>query len=410
MDNGKSGMTTRQRRGAVSLLLALVLLGVFPLDVLLPSFPALAEHFRSTPADIALSISLFAVGIAFAQLLIGPLSDVIGRKGLLLAGMSVSMLGALGCVLTTDYSLFLMFRVVQALGCGCFVLSQALVQDLFEGQERDRLRILMVTAGGIFISLSPLAGTFLQATLGWRGSFWVFIALSAAVLLKACLFLENTRPTTRGTRTNFLTAYRQVLGDFDFVGYWLISAFAFACHFSFIVISPLIFMDRLQLSAYEFSLILLIYGAAYVAGGILASVLSRRITSGQQIVVGLSLILFAGVTMLYLSSSFSLAAATVLIPMLICTAGTTIARPAATSRAMSLFPDNAGTSASAGSTIIFICGGLISALISLSPTNLQSTLGYAFVLLSGVALTLNSRISRRARILQADAIAQPNGD
>ncbi|UQS13760.1 multidrug effflux MFS transporter [Pseudomonas sp. HS6] len=410
MDKGKSGVTTRQRRGAVSLLLAMVLLGVFPLDVLLPSFPALAEHFRRTPADIALSISLFAVGIAFAQLLIGPLSDVIGRKGLLLAGMSVSILGALGCVMTSDYSLFLIFRVVQALGCGCFVLSQALVQDLFEGEERDRLRILMVTAGGIFISVSPLAGTFMQATLGWRGSFWVFIALSAVVLLKAWLFLENTRPSASSTRTNFLTAYRQVLGDFDFVGYWLISAFAFACHFSFIVISPLIFMDRLQMSAYEFSLILLIYGAAYVTGGILASVLSRRITSGQQMVVGLSLILFAGVSMLYLSSSFVLAPATVLIPMLICTAGTTIARPAATSRAMSLFPDNAGTSASAGSTIIFICGGLISALISLSPTNLQSTLGYSFVLLSGVALALNNRISRRARTLQTGAVAQPGGD
>ena len=405
MDDGQSVVTRRQRRGAVSLLLAMVLLGVFPLDVLLPSFPALAEHFRRTPADIALSISLFAVGIAFAQLLIGPLSDVIGRKGLLLAGMSVSILGALGCVMTSDYSLFLIFRVVQALGCGCFVLSQALVQDLFEGEERDRLRILMVTAGGIFISVSPLAGTFLQATLGWRGSFWVFIALSAAVLLKAWLFLENTRPTASGTRTNFLTAYRQVLGDFDFVGYWLISAFAFACHFSFIVISPLIFMDRLQLSAYEFSLILLIYGAAYVTGGILASVLSRRINSGQQMVVGLSLILFAGVTLVYLSSSFALAPATVLIPMLICTAGTTIARPAATSRAMSLFPENAGTSASAGSTIIFICGGLISALISLSPTNLQSTLGYSFVILSGVALALNARISRRN-----DLVGQPDSD
>ncbi|MHB2250406.1 multidrug effflux MFS transporter [Pseudomonas fitomaticsae] len=405
MDDGQSAVTRRKRRGAVSLLLAMVMLGVFPLDVLLPSFPALAEHFRRTPADIALSISLFAVGIAFAQLLIGPLSDVIGRKGLLLAGMSISILGALGCVMTSDYSLFLVFRVVQALGCGCFVLSQALVQDLFEGQQRDRLRILMVTAGGIFISISPLAGTFLQATLGWRGSFWVFIALSAAVLLKAWLFLESTRPTASGTRTNFLMAYRRVLGDFDFVGYWLISAFAFACHFSFIVISPLIFMDRLQLSAYEFSLILLIYGAAYVTGGILASVLSRRINSGQQMVVGLSLILFAGVTMLYLSSNFALAPATVLIPMLICTAGTTIARPAATSRAMSLFPENAGTSASAGSTIIFICGGLISALISLSPTNLQSTLGYSFVILSGVALALNARISRRD-----DLVGQPDSD
>lgn len=405
MADGQSAVTRRKRRGAVSLLLAMVMLGVFPLDVLLPSFPALAEHFRRTPADIALSISLFAVGIAFAQLLIGPLSDVIGRKGLLLAGMSISILGALGCVMTSDYSLFLVFRVVQALGCGCFVLSQALVQDLFEGQQRDRLRILMVTAGGIFISISPLAGTFLQATLGWRGSFWVFIALSAAVLLKAWLFLESTRPTASGTRTNFLMAYRRVLGDFDFVGYWLISAFAFACHFSFIVISPLIFMDRLQLSAYEFSLILLIYGAAYVTGGILASVLSRRINSGQQMVVGLSLILFAGVTMLYLSSNFALAPATVLIPMLICTAGTTIARPAATSRAMSLFPENAGTSASAGSTIIFICGGLISALISLSPTNLQSTLGYSFVILSGVALALNARISRRD-----DLVGQPDSD
>lgn len=410
MDREMSAVTTRQRRGAVILLLAMVLLGVFPLDVLLPSFPALAEHFRSAPADIALSISLFAVGIAFAQLLIGPLSDVIGRKGLLLAGMSVSMLGALGCVITSDYVLFLIFRVVQALGCGCFVLSQALVQDLFEGEERDRLRILMVTATGIFISISPLAGTFLQATLGWRGSFWVFTVLAAVVMLKAWLLLDNSRPAASGPPLGFRKAYQRVLGDFDFVSYWLISAFAFACHFSFIVISPLIFMDQLKLSAYDFSLILLVYGAAYIVGGIVATVLSRRIRSGQQIVVGLSLILLSGLVMLYLAANHVLSPATVLIPMLICTAGTTIARPAATSRAMCLFPENAGTSASAGSTIIFICGGLISALISLSPTNLQSTLGYSFVLLSCVALALNNRISHRARILQAEAITQPNGD
>ncbi|MDX9671601.1 MULTISPECIES: multidrug effflux MFS transporter [unclassified Pseudomonas] len=410
MDNRAKTGTARQRRGAISLLLAMVLLGVFPLDVLLPSFPALAEHFRSTPADIALSISLFAVGIAFAQLLIGPLSDVIGRKGLLLAGMGVSMLGALGCAMTSDYKLFLAFRLLQALGCGCFVLSQALVQDLFEGEERDRLRILMVTATGIFISVSPLAGTLLQTTLGWRGSFWVFTALAAVVLVKAWFFLENSHRVVRNTPLNFLNAYRRVLGDFEFVGYWLISAFAFACHFSFIVISPLIFMDQLQLSAYDFSLILLAYGAAYIVGGIAAALLSRRISSAQQIVAGLSMILLAGLVMLFLSQHFALSPATVLIPMLICTAGTTIARPAATSRAMGLFPGNAGTSASAGSTIVFICGGLISALISLSPSNLQATLGYCFVLLSCIALALNKRISYRARVIESSAIAPTGGD
>lgn len=410
MREGRKAVTTRQRRGAVSLLLAMVLLGVFPLDVLLPSFPALAEHFARTPADIALSISLFAVGIAFAQLVIGPLSDVIGRKGLLLAGMGVSILGAIGCVMTSHYTLFMTFRIVQAIGCGCFVLSQALVQDLFDGKERDRLRILMVTATGIFISLSPLAGSFLQAALGWRGSFWLFIALAAAVLLKAWLFLDGGRPDVNATPLNFLSAYRRVLGDFEFVGYWLISAFAFACHFSFIVISPLIFMDQLQLSAYDFSLILLIYGAAYVAGGIVATVLSRRISPGKQMVVGLSLILLAGLVMLFMARHLALSATTVLIPMLICTAGTTITRPAATSRAMGLFPENAGTSASAGSTIIFICGGLISALISLSPSNLQATLGYCFVLLSCIALALNKRISHRASVIENGAVTPSGSD
>jgi DHA1 family bicyclomycin/chloramphenicol resistance-like MFS transporter len=410
MLEGRTVVTNRQRRGAVSLLLAIVLLGVFPLDVLLPSFPALAEHFASTPADIALSISLFAVGIAFAQLLIGPLSDVIGRKGLLLAGMAVSIIGAIGCVMTSDYILFMTFRIVQAIGCGCFVLSQALVQDLFEGAERDRLRILMVTASGIFISISPLAGTFLQATLGWRGSFWLFIALAVVVLLKAWLFLDGSRPAVNATPLSFLRAYRRVLGDFEFVGYWLISAFAFACHFSFIVISPLIFMDQLQLSAYDFSLILLIYGAAYVAGGIVATLLSKRISPGHQMLVGLSLILLAGLVMLYLANHVALVPASVLIPMLICTAGTTIARPAATSRAMSLFPENAGTSASAGSTITFICGGLISALISLSTSNLQATLGYCFVLLSCIALALNKRISHRASVIENGAVTPSGSD
>ncbi|MNN83868.1 multidrug resistance protein D [compost metagenome] len=114
--------------------------------------------------------------------------------------------------------------------------------------------------------------------------------------------------------------------------------------------------------------------------------------------------------MLYLAANHVLAPATVLIPMLICTAGTTIARPAATSRAMGLFPENAGTSASAGSTIIFICGGLISALISLSPANLQLTLGYSFVLLSAIALVLNNRLSRRAKNLEGNVMAQTGGD
>ncbi|MFJ2686791.1 MFS transporter [Pseudomonas sp. NPDC087342] len=398
MDEGKSAVSLKKRRAAVILLMTMVLLGVFPLDVLLPSFPALAEHFRTTPADIAFSISLFAVGISVSQLLIGPLSDTIGRKGLLLAGMAVSIIGATGCLLSTEYSWFLLFRLVQAIGCGCFVLTQALVQDLFEGKERDRLRILMVTASGIFISISPLAGTLLQQALDWPGSFVAFIALAGAVFLKACFFLENQRPTNV-IRQSIVQSYRVVYRDAGFLGYWLIASIAFACHFSFIVISPLIFMDQLQLSPYAFSLTLLLYGLAYIIGGIIARLIGGRITPNTQIIVGLGLIFFSGLMMLMLSTWLGLSTLTVLVPMIICTAGTTIARPVATSKAMEVFPDKAGTSAAAGNTLVFIFGGLISALINLSSTDLQTTLALSFLLLSAFGIGLNALITRRHRVL-----------
>ncbi len=378
--------------------MTMVLLGVFPLDVLLPSFPALAEHFQNKPADIAFSISLFAIGISLSQLLIGPLSDIVGRKGLLIGGMVVSIIGATGCIFSTEYTWFLIFRMVQAIGCGCFVLSQALVQDMFEGKERDQLRILMITASGVFISLSPLLGSVLQQLLDWPGSFFLFIALALGVLSKAYFLLDNHHVTPR-PKGDIFRAYQRMLSNRSFVGYWLIAAIAFACHFSFIVISPLIFMDQLQLSTYEFSLTLLLYGAAYIAGGVVARILATRLAPKAQIVFGLALIFCSGLLMLFFSRILELSTMTVLIPMIICTTGTTICRPIATSKAMDVFPENAGTAASAGNTLIFILGGLISALINISTDNLQMTLALAFLLLSTAALVLNSLILRRLELL-----------
>lgn len=103
--------------------------------------------------------------------------------------------------------------------------------------------------------------------------------------------------------------------------------------------------------------------------------------------------------MLFLSRVFELSTVTVLVPMIICTTGTTICRPIATSKAMDVFPDSAGTAASAGNTLIFMLGGLISALINISTINLQMTLALTFLLLSTTALVLSSLISRRQQLL-----------
>ena len=130
--------TPSQPRATIALLMTMTLLAVFPLDVVLPSFPALSSHFRTTPSDVAQSVSIFALGLAVSLLLIGPLSDMFGRKKLLLTGIALAAIGATGCLFAMDFAWFMFFRVIQAIGCGAFALSQALIQDVFAGRELER--------------------------------------------------------------------------------------------------------------------------------------------------------------------------------------------------------------------------------------------------------------------------------
>lgn len=394
----QAAITLAEKPFIVVWLMTMTLLGVFPLDVVLPSFPALAEHFHTSTTQIARSVSLFAIGFSCSMLLIGPLSDRIGRKKLLMGSMVVAIIGAAGCLAATNTPQFLLFRIVQATGCGGFILSQALVQDLFSGREQERLRIAMVTAGGIFISISPLLGAWLQLHWGWQASFYVFIALCTATLIMANRLLTGGLPRTPTRRHSIFRAYAKVFANRHFTSYATISAITFACHFSFIVVSPLIFMDQLKLSPHGYSLALLLYGAAYVMGGVCAGILHKRLEAATQMAVGLALIAISGAVMLILALRFGLSALTVLVPMLLCTAGTTITRPISNSRAMSLFPESAGTAASAVAAVLFVAGGLISAFISTFSHHLSIALGVCFLVLSIGALTLNSWARRHPHV------------
>ncbi len=255
----------------------------------------------------------------------------------------------------------------------------------------------MVTAGGVFISISPLLGTWLQSCFGWQGSFYVFIALAVVAWLGAYRLIKEIPPVHRAPHKGIFSVYWRLCSDVRFMGYWLISALGFACHFSFIVSSPIIFMERLALSPYEFAWTLLLYGVAYVLGGVLASVLHRYLQANTQIIIGLSLIAVSGGVMLWLNRQFGLSAATVLISMLICTIGTTIARPIANNKAMSLYPENAGASTSVGGMLIFMFGGVTSSVINLMPENLTTNLALGFLTLSIAGLGVNAVINHKTQ-------------
>ncbi|MGY1950792.1 MFS transporter [Pseudomonas pergaminensis] len=376
------------------LITCISLISFFPINILLPSFPALAARFDTPSADVALSISLFTLVFSISQLITGPLSDKWGRKEVLLGCITLSILGALGCALATDYLTFLLFRSVQAMGCGFFVLGHALVEDLFEEQDRARVRLYYMTLSGSFVALSPLIGSWLQTTFDWQGSFYGFAVMALGMLIHALCILPSKSASPHRTPVSIIGTLKAVARNRDFLRYWWIAALVFACYFALISVTPLIFMDALKLSEYQYALVLMVYGVAYLLGGVAASYLQKRISLSRQINIGLGLLLVAGVLLTLIVSLDAITPVTLLIPMLISALAVTLVRPAAISAAMLLFSSSAGTAASAGNSIIFLTAAVSSAVLAQTGSNLLITIAMSFIVFSLWGWLTNARTGR----------------
>ncbi|WP_426133328.1 MFS transporter [Pseudomonas sp. PWP3-1b2] len=376
------------------LITCISLISFFPINILLPSFPALAARFDTPTADIALSISLFTLVFSVSQLIAGPLSDKWGRKEVLIGCITLSILGAIGCALASGYLTFLLFRGVQAMGCGFFVLGHALVEDLFEERDRARVRLYYMTLSGSFVALSPLIGSWLQTTFDWQGSFYGFALMALGMLIHAFCILPSKSASPYRAPVSIFGTLKAVARNRDFLRYWWIAALVFACYFALISVTPMIFMDAFKLSEYQYALVLMVYGAAYLLGGVAASYLQKHISLSRQINLGLGLLLVAGVLLTLIISFEAITTVTLLVPMLISALAVTLVRPAAISAAMLLFSNSAGTAASAGNSIMFLTAAVSSAALAQAGSHMLMTIAISFIAFSLWGWLTNSRVSR----------------
>jgi len=388
------GDVKRQQLSRFILITCISLISFFPINILLPSFPALAAKFDTSTAEVALSISLFTLVFAISQLIAGPLSDKFGRKEVLLGCIVVSTLGSIGCALAANYPSFLLFRAVQAIGCGFFVLGHALVEDLFEEQDRARIRIYYMTLSGSFVALSPLLGSWLQTTFDWQGSFYGFAVMALGMFIHAWLILPSKAASPERAPVSIIATLKSIASNRDFIRYWWIAALVFACYFALISVTPLIFIDELKLSEYQYAVVLMVYGVAYLLGGVAATALQKHISLTRQINLGLGLLGIAGVLLALVISYEAMTTITLLIPMLISALAVTLVRPAAISAAMLLFSSSAGTAASAGNSIMFITAAVSSAALAQAGDNLLMTIAISFIVFSVWGVVTNIRVGR----------------
>ncbi|WP_413791530.1 MULTISPECIES: multidrug effflux MFS transporter [unclassified Pseudomonas] len=205
----------------VALLAGLAAISMLSTNIILPAFAAIGEDLGVTARELGLTLSSFFITFALGQLVVGPLADRYGRQKLVLGGLSVFVVGTVIAGFASTLDILIAGRVVQALGvCAASVLSRAIARDLFEGETLARALSLTMIATAAAPGFSPLAGSVLAVTLGWRAIF-ILVGLAAVVL--AFFYVRDlgeTHPADRRaphSAKSVVLAYRQLLLDRRFI-------------------------------------------------------------------------------------------------------------------------------------------------------------------------------------------------
>lgn len=247
-----SPLTRSQMLRRVLVLGALTALGPLTVDLYLPAFPAIADDLHAAESAVQLTLTGTLLGFAIGQLILGPLSDSIGRRRPLIAATIVHVAASLLCAVAPNIATLGAFRVLQGMAAAAgAVVSLAVVRDLYTGLPAVRLlsRLMLVT--GVAPVLAPsLGGQVLQFT-DWRGVFWVLAALGAGLVCVVVFGLKETLPAERrrsGGVRGTLRTYRSILRGRTFVGLMLTGGLMMAALFAYIAGSSFVFQDVYGLS------------------------------------------------------------------------------------------------------------------------------------------------------------------
>ncbi|WP_247683292.1 multidrug effflux MFS transporter [Micromonospora sp. D93] len=382
-------MTNRQRAQLVLVLGALIAIGPLTIDMYLPALPAITAGLQTTETAVQLTLTGTLVGLALGQLLIGPLSDVVGRRVPLLAGLAAHIVASVLCVFAPNIAVLGGLRVLQGLGvAAATVVATAVVRDLFSGASFARIFSRLMLVMGLAPILAPTLGSGLLGWTDWRGVFAALAVLGALLIVVAAFRLPETLPVARrrhGGVSATLRDYRGLLNDRAFVGLVLVAGLAMAALFAYVSGSSFVLQQEYGLDEQQF-------GIAFGAGavGLIGATqfnvrLLRRYTSQQILVSALIGGTAAGLLLVMFAATGVGGLGTLLASLWLVLAAAGLALPNAPALAMSRHSEAAGTAAAMLGAVQFGIGAVSAPLAGLFGTG---SVPMAIVIAGGMAAAL----------------------
>jgi DHA1 family bicyclomycin/chloramphenicol resistance-like MFS transporter len=337
------------RAALLALLVAIASIGPMSLNIVMPALPGIAAALESDAETVQLTLSLYLVCMALSQLVLGALSDRLGRRPVLIAGFALTVVASVIAALAASIAGLVAARCLQAFGACCgIVISRAIVRDLFE-RERAASMLGWVTMIIMVVPMIvPPLGGLLDTTLGWP-SIFVCIALFAAVLL---VWVWTALPETLavplggGGLVRFLQEVGLLLRSAAFVGYVLSGATSSALFFVFLGGAPHVIATQQGRSAFELGVWIATASVAYMAGNFISARFSMRFGVDAMIAAGAAVGVAGGVCVVVLALRFpDLGPLIICLPQWITAFANGLLIPNAIAGGISVRPQAAGTAA-----------------------------------------------------------------
>lgn len=333
------------------------------MNIFLPVLPLIARELQTTQAMAQQVLTLFLATTAFAQLFIGPLSDRYGRRPVLLATTGLFVLATIVCLLATSIEMLLVGRVLQASTAASIALSRAIIRDLYDRSKAASMIGYVTMAMAVIPMVSPAIGGYVGEALGWRGPFWVLLAVAIGLFALIYLDLGETHAPQpgQGARAQ-LRDYGALLREPAVWGFVATSTFASGAYFAFLGGAPFVGGEVIGMTPGAVGVNFMFVALGYIAGNFLSGRYSERIGIEPMMLYG-GLVAAAGVGVsLSLMLIFEPRAAFLFWPMALVGMGNGMTLPNANAGAVSVRPDLAGSASGLAGFMQIGGGALLAAL------------------------------------------------
>lgn len=334
------------------------------MNIFLPSLPDMAVYFDTSYAVVQLSVPLYLFFSAILQLFIGPISDNMGRRVVMLWSLVLFLVATLGCIYAPNATVFLIFRVAQAIIATAMVLSRAVIRDMYAPAQSASM-IGYVTMGMALVPMiSPAIGGALEQLYSWKSTFWVMFGIGAIILVIVWADMGETARKSDISLSAQFRQYPELLRAPRFWGYAMAAAFCSGAFFAYLGGAPYVGSIVFGLDPFWLGIYFGAPAIGYFSGNFLTGLYATRFGINTLVLVGcVANALGSALSLAVLLAGFGSANSFFGLMMLV-GLGNGLCLPNATAGMLSVRPHLAGTAAGLGGAIMIGGGSALAVLAS----------------------------------------------